>query len=419
MGESLLLENCGVYDVRTGKTAKRSSVLVRDGRIELVGPAAEVAAAWAAPEPAKRGRASAATVVEHVRRIDLRGATVLPGLVNCHVHFGLVLPGTEGDKLRGESESALALRMAANARAALRCGITTVRLVGERPYADLALRSSIARGETEGPRILTAGPLIVCTGGHGWDIPGSVEADGADGLRRAARAQLKHGVDWVKIAISGGIAGQNEAIRDAQLTRDEMLAVTDVAHSWGKKVAAHAGPPAAIRTAVECGIDSIEHGYFLTREVCDFMAERGTWLVPTVNVSRASEFYKKIGAPPWMVKKALESGKLHFAALQHAIAAGVNIALGTDMMPDEPFDGTNVTVRELEFYAEAGMSPAEAVRAGTIRAAELLGLEREIGAVEAGYAADLIAVHGDPAKSVSALRELQLVVRGGSIVPGV
>jgi imidazolonepropionase-like amidohydrolase len=120
-----------------------------------------------------------------------------------------------------------------------------------------------------------------------------------------------------------------------------------------------------------------------------------------------------------MVKKALESGKLHFAALQHAIAAGVNIALGTDMMPDEPFDGTNVTVRELEFYAEAGMSPAEAVRAGTIRAAELLGLEREIGAVEAGYAADLIAVDGDPAKSVSALRELQLVVAGGRIVPGV
>ena len=395
--EALLLDNCGVLDVRTGAVASGSAVRLEGGRIALVGAVGEVSA-------------------DGARRIDLAGATMLPGLINCHVHFGLVLPGTAGDELRGESESALALRMAANARAALRCGITTVRLVGERPYADLALRSSIARGETEGPRILTAGPLIVCTGGHGWDIPGSVEADGADGLRQAARAQLKHGVDWIKIAISGGIAGQNEAIGDAQLTRDELAAAVETAHAWGKQVTAHAGPAEAIRTAVECGIDCIEHGYFLTRDVCDLMAEQGTWLVPTVNVSRAVAFYEKIGAPPWLVKKALESGRLHFAALQHAIAAGVSIALGTDMLPDEPFDGTTVTVRELEFYVDAGMSPAEAVRSGTLRAAELLGLAGEIGVVEPGYAADLIAVAGNPAHDISALRELRLVVAGGRVV---
>jgi imidazolonepropionase-like amidohydrolase len=306
--------------------------------------------------------------------------------------------------------------MAANAAGTLRAGVTTVRLVGEQPYADIALRASIAAGETLGPRVLTAGPLMVSVGGHGFELPGTVEASGAEEFRRLARTQLKHGVDLLKISVSGGIAGENEAIADSQMTADEIRAVTETAHARGRKVAAHAGPAAVIRLAVEQGVDSIEHGYFLDDETTAFMAERGAWLVPTVNVSRAVAFFEKIGAPPWMIAKALAAGELHWAGLESAIRNGVRIALGTDMMPHEPFDGTSVTVRELEFMAEAGMAPLAALQAATIRAAELLGIDGDVGAVEPGLRADLIAVGTNPLDSVSALRDLRLVVANGRVV---
>jgi imidazolonepropionase-like amidohydrolase len=287
--------------------------------------------------------------------------------------------------------------------------------VAERPYVDIALRNSIARGQALGPRVLTAGPMLTSTGGHGWELGSCLEADGPDGFRAATRAQIKHGVDWVKIGVSGGIAGANEAIADAQMTAEEILAVTEAAHARGRCVAAHAGPADVVRRAVECGVDTIEHGYFVTDEVATLMARSGAWLVPTINVSRAVEFYRKIGAPPWMVERALAAGELHWAALRSAIANGVRIALGTDMMPHEPFDGTSVTVRELEFYVEAGLTPAAALRSATCDAAERLGLD-EVGEIRAGAAADLIVVGGDPTGDISALRDLRRVVSRGRVV---
>jgi imidazolonepropionase-like amidohydrolase len=387
----LLLTNANVVDVRSGTVLEGRAVTVDGDRIAAVGP-----------------RPDASVPV-----LDLEGAYVLAGLINCHVHFGLVLPGAEGDRLRGETESALALRMAANAAGTLRAGVTTVRLVGERPYADLALRDSIDRGETLGPRVLSAGPLMVSVGGHGWELPGSVEASGPEGFRRLAREQLRAGTDWLKISVSGGIAGENEAIADAQMTADEVRAVVETAHARGRRVAAHAGPAGAIRMAVEQGVDSIEHGYFLDDETTALMAARGAWLVPTINVSRAVEFFERIGAPPWMIEKALAAGELHWAGLQAAIHNQVPIALGTDMMPHEPFDGTSVTVRELEFMAEAGLSPLEALQAATIRAAELLAIDDDVGSVEPGKRADLIAVGANPVEDVSALRDLRAVVARG------
>jgi imidazolonepropionase-like amidohydrolase len=397
----LLLTNANLVDVRTGTVTADAAVAVDAGRIGAVGPRATLAADTAAS----------------ARVLDLEGAYVLPGLINCHVHFGLVLPGTQGERLRGETESALALRMAANAAETLRAGVTTVRLVGERPYADLALRHSIERGETLGPRVLSAGPLLVSVGGHGWELPGSLQASGAEDFRRRAREQLKHGTDWLKISVSGGIAGENEAIADAQMTGEEIRAVVETAHARGRKVAAHAGPPAVIRLAVEQGVDSIEHGYFLDDETTAFMAARGAWLVPTINVSRALAFFERIGAPTWMIEKALAAGELHWAGLQAAIRNGVRIALGTDMMPHEPFDGTSVTVRELEFMAEAGMSSREALQAATIRAAELLGIDDDVGTLEPGKRADLIAVVANPVDDVSALRHLRAVVAHGRPLP--
>ncbi|MBM3678475.1 MAG: amidohydrolase family protein [Actinobacteria bacterium] len=394
----LLLTDCTLVDVVSGSNVPDAAIAIAGGRIAAAGPRAAVPSQAAAT-------------------IELDGAHVLPGLINCHVHFGLVLPGAEGERLRGETEAARALRMAANARATLQAGVTTVRLVGEEPYADIALRASIRRGETVGPRVLCSGPLLVATGGHGWELPGTREANGADGFRHAVREHVKHGVDWVKISVSGGIAGENEAIADAQMTHDEIAAVTDAAHARRRKVAAHAGPAGAIATAVELGVDTIEHGYFLTDEVAELLVRHGAWLVPTINVSRAVAFFEKIGAPEWMIARALAAGELHWAALQSAIRAGVRIAMGTDMMPSEPFDGTSVTVREIEFMVEAGMAPVDALRAATCRAAEMLGLEGTVGSIAPGLAADVIAVGASPLDDVSALRDLRLVVAAGAVMP--
>ena len=394
---SLIFENCVIVDVRRGSRTDDALVAAEGERIVYSGP---------------RGDAD---LPPDVRRIDLEGTHVVPGLINCHVHFGLVLPGTEGERLRGESDAALALRMAHNAAAALAAGVTTVRLVGERPYVDVALRRSIERGETRGPRVVTAGPLLISTGGHGWELGSCVEADGADGFRTAARRQLRNDVDLLKISVSGGIAGHNEQIADSQMTREEINAVTETAHSRGRKVAAHAGPADVVALAVECGVDSIEHGYFLTAEVADLMVGRGAWLVPTINVSRAPHFYEKIGAPQWYREKALAARELHWTGLRAAIARGVRIAMGTDMMPHEPFDGTSVTVRELEFYVDAGMSPLEALRTATVNAAALLG-RPDLGTVEAGALADFVVLRDDPLENIAALRRLETVVARGRVV---
>jgi imidazolonepropionase-like amidohydrolase len=392
----ILLEDCMIVDVDAGQSTS-GSVLIDGGTIAEVGPAESFA------------------VPPEAQRLSLDGKFVAPGLINCHVHFGLVLPGAAGDALRDETDAAHALRMAANARGTVEIGVTTVRLVGERPYTDLDLRASIAKGETIGPRVYTAGPLLISTGGHGWELDGTLEADGADGFRRAARTQLRHGVDLLKISVSGGIAGENEALADPPMEPAEIRAVTSAAHARGKLVAAHAGPPRVIELAIECGVDTIEHGYYLDESAIDTMVEHGTWLVPTVNVSRAIEFYRRIGAPEWMVQRALEAGETHWAALEQAIKAGVSIALGTDMMPHEPFDDTNVTVRELEFYVDAGMSALDALRAATSSAAAMLG-DQSIGRIRAGNRADLIALDNDPTLDISALRDVRLVVAGGTIV---
>jgi imidazolonepropionase-like amidohydrolase len=391
-----LLLNCTVVDPLDDAPSPGCALLIEDGRIAAAGDQEDVAAA--------AGDAEA---------WDLGGAFLLPGLMNMHVHLGLVLPGMTD--LVGEVPAARALRMAQNARETLQAGVTTVRLVGEYAQTDFAVRNAIERGRIEGPRIWTAGAPIICTGGHGHGPAGGLEADGPDELRKAVRSQLKLGADLIKIMISGGIAGRHETIDTAQLDPEEMRAVTTVAHGWGKKVAAHAGPAGVISDAIDAGVDCIEHGYFLTPEVVEKMVEHGTWLVPTIVVSRAREFYDKIGAPEWMVERALAAGERHFAALQTAVAAGVRIAMGTDMLPAEAFEGSNGTVREMEYMVEAGMSPLDTIRAATIRAAELLGVDHELGRPTPGMLADLIAVGRNPAEDISALADVRLVMKGGEI----
>jgi imidazolonepropionase-like amidohydrolase len=384
-----------VVDVDGGPEITGATVLIDADRIVAVGPAAEI------------------TIPAGARVIGMQSRWLLPGLMNMHVHLGLKLPGAAGDSLVNETDAQEVLRMAANARLSLLSGVTTVRLVGEDHGNDFALRSAIDRGEVVGPRIKTAGEIIVPTGGHG-----SLEADGPYGLARAARAQIKQGADWIKIAISGGISDPRGSISAAPMTDEEMSTLIEVAHRNGIKVTAHNGSSAAARQALKFGIDGFEHGYHLDAGVLRDMKAKGVWLVPTIVVTQAGalQFYQKIGSPAWYLERVKETGTDHWAMLQTAIKLGVNIALGTDQFPFEPNGGTTATIAEAELYVAAGMSPLQALQAGTTQAAKMLGMEADVGRLQVGKYADIVAVTADPLRDIHALRTLDFVMKGGNVI---
>jgi imidazolonepropionase-like amidohydrolase len=394
-----LLSNCIVLACTGAPALHNAAVLVDGERIAAVGPEAELADRAAGAE-----------------RVDLDGATLAPGLINLHVHLGLILPGAAGDRLRGETLPELTLRMASNARAAVEAGVTSVRLLAERGGTDFALRAAINSGEVRGPRIFTAGMALACTGGHGWSGGSILEADGVAGFRTAARSQIKHGADLIKIMVTGGMAGQHEAVDTPQLRDDELRAVIEVAHDWGRPTTAHAGSARAIEQALDAGLDCVEHGYSLDEDAVAAMLERKTWFVPTILVTRAGEFLERLEIPDWMRDRMKATEAAHWRSLELAVEAGVRIVPGTDMLPSEPFDGTVATVAELEHYVRAGMSPKAALEAGTARAAEVLGAGDRIGTVDEGKLADLVACDGDPGSDISALRTIRFVMKGGEIV---
>ncbi len=373
-------------------------VLVEGGRISAIGAAGDV------------------SIPDGAEVIDAGGTWLIPGMMNMHVHLGLVLPGKMAAELADETEAELALRMAAAARQSLQAGVTTIRLPGDQRHADLALNQAIEKGQADGPRIFSAGEALVITGGHGSE-PGVTYSDGPYELMKAARHEISAGASWVKILISGGIATDGGDISEALMTPEEIRAVIDAAHRFGAKVAAHSGSSAATEIAVEAGIDSIEHGYFLDRAVLRMMKEHGTWLVPTIVVSQPATqpFFERIGSPEWYLKRRESVGKEHWKALRTAIDEGVNIALGTDQLPSEPNDGTTATAREAQYYVEAGMTPLQALRAATIEPARMLGADDEIGSLAVGKFADVVAVDADPTRDIKALRNILLVMKGGEV----
>src|SRR5271168_4116991 len=378
-----------------GPEIKNATVLITGERISRVGPADST------PIPAG------------ARIIAMTGRWLIPGLMNVHVHLGLKLPGASGDSLATETDTEEVLRMAGNARLSLLSGVTTLRLVGEDHGTDFALRSAIDRGEVIGPRIKTAGEVIVPTGGHG-----SMEADGPYGFAHVVREQIKQGADWIKIAISGGISDPRGSISAAPMTDEEMSTLIEVAHRNGIKVTAHNGSNEAARQALRFGIDGFEHGYHLDMGVLKDMKAKGVWLVPTIVVTQpgALEFYRKIGSPPWYLERVKITGADHWAMLQNAIRMGIKIALGTDQFPFEPNDGTTATIAEAELYVKAGMTPLQALQSATTQAAKMLAMDADLGSITVGKYADIVAVNADPVKDIHALRTIDFVMKGGVVV---
>ena len=363
------------------------------------------------------GKAGSVNIPDGAEQIDARGTWLIPGLMNMHVHLGLVLPGKMRAELNDESEAALALRMAANARESLQAGVTTIRLTGDRGHADLDLMRAINKGQADGPRIFSAGEELTITAGHGSKLVGKTNYDGPDELVKAARTQISAGAKWLKILISGGIATDGGGLANALMTPEEIHAVIDAGHRFGAKVTAHSGSPAATDIAIDAGLDCVEHGYFLDRKILKKMKEHGTWLVPTIVVTAPATqpFFERVGSPPWYLERRNSAGKSHWRALEMAIEEGVNIALGTDQMPAEPNDGTTATAREAQYYVEAGMTPLQALRSATTETARMLEAEDEIGSLEQGKYADIVAVDRDPTEDIKALRNILLVMKGGKV----
>ena len=386
-----------VVDIDGGEPIRDAVVVIEGERISAIGPA------------------SSTQVPTGAEVIHADGMWLVPGLMNMHVHFGLKLPGKMAAELANEKDAELALRVAYNARQSLLSGVTTIRSTGDTGAASIALDKAIKKGQAVGPRIFSPSDAVPISGGHG--ARHGKTYDGPYELMKAVRERVNDGASWIKIAISGGIASQGGAIAEATMTPEEMEAVIDSAHRFGRKVTAHSGSPQATSTAVDLGIDCIEHGYFLDRPTLEKMKANGVWLVPTIVVSQpaTAPFFEKIGSPEWYLKRRDSVGKDHWKALQTAIEVGVNIGLGTDQHPHEPNDGTTATVREAQYYVEAGMTPLQALRSGTIETARLLGAEKDTGSIEVGKYADILAVPRDPTADIKALRQIQFVMKGGTV----
>lgn len=388
----LLLDNANVIDGLGGVIAP-GWVLVAEGKIAGVGPGHESPRAQMAAE----GSDSV---------LDLTGRTVMPGLIDCHVHFMLDASPDPLRKAVGEGISLLTLKAARHARKTVERGVTTVRDLGSTGFAAIGLRDAVKSRLVPGPRMLCAGHLICMTGGHGW--PFGREADGADGVRRAAREQLKAGADVVKMMATGGIMTAGVQPGAAQLTLEELLAGAEEAHKAGRKAAAHAQGMEGIRNAVLADIDSIEHGFYLSDEIIGMMLERGTYLVPTLSAAWAiARHGKEAGIPAWAVDKVMAIGGEQEKSLVRAMEAGVKIAMGTDA--GTPFNDHGQNAQELALLVELGMSESEAILSATSRAADLLGLANEIGSISVGKVADLLVIEGDPLKDISVLCDREAI----------
>jgi imidazolonepropionase-like amidohydrolase len=392
---TLVLSGARIIDGTGGEPVRGRSVVVEGGVITAVVDDAR----------APRGNG-----------LDLAGYTLLPGLINCHVHLCF---GAEADPVRPLREEPLALtaiKALLRARETARAGVTTVRDLGGREYVEIAARRAIQEGLIDGPRILAAGRPVCMTGGHGHWL--GREADGPDDARKAVREQLKAGADVIKIIATGGVMTPGVEPGSPQMTLEEMRAAVEEARKAGRRTAAHAMAATGISEAIDAGITSIEHGVFLTEEIVAHMRRDGTFLVPTLNAPTAiAAGGLAAGIPQFMVRKSEQVVPAHVASFQLAHRAGVRIAAGADSGTPLNFHGS--LLPELALMVKYGMTPLEAIRSATVTAADCLGLGEVTGRVAPGYAADLIAVAGDPAERIEALADLKLVLVNGRAVGGV
>lgn len=339
--------------------------------------------------------------------LDAGGKFVMPGLIDCHTH--LSFNGRESVfKLYADPHDKLAFEAVHSATTTVRSGVTTVRDVGGWNYLDVSLKRYIEAGLIEGPRMVVAGKIISATGGHCYVI--ADEADGPAAFRKAARTQIKNGADLVKLMVTGGGASPGQSLEAVQLELDEIRAAVEVAHSNGRKAAAHAHGAAGIKRAVLGGVDAVEHASLLDEEAAAMMAERSVFMVVTPG---HESMFPHID-PDW-VRRVMPLRARQAKTVQIARQAGVKIAIGSDAggSPYSPHGHFGVILEEM---VKTGFSPHEVLVMATAVAAECLGLQGEIGTLTAGKKADLVIINGNPLQDIKAVARVSTVIKDGKIV---
>jgi imidazolonepropionase-like amidohydrolase len=393
----LLLKAARLLDVRTGKVEAPGRLWVKDGRVQPGPPPADA------------------------ETLDLGDRTLLPGLIDCHTH--LLSPAGLGELgYLKRSQGALLLDGVVNARKVLEAGFTTVRDVGASAgFGDVALRDAIARGDIPGPRMLVAGPSLSITGGHG-DLNGFPPhlhtgdehiVDSPDQARHVVREWRKRGVDLIKLHATGGVLSNHDDPGAPSFSPVEFKAIVEEANRRGMDVCAHAHGDAGILEATLAGVRSIEHGSLLSPATAREMKARGTFLVPTLYALESILLPgNPYHFPEGSIAKARTILPLRRAGFKAALEAGLPIAYGTDIGVFEH----RLVAMDFRYLVDYGMTPLQAIQSATVVAARLLRLDSEVGTLEAGRAADIIAVDGDPLKDITTLERVPFVLKGGRVV---
>jgi imidazolonepropionase-like amidohydrolase len=391
---------CGqIIDARSDAPIRSGAIVVDGDRIAAIG--------------------AGVTVPAGAREVDLRNMTCLPGLMDLHVHLrGTATRPTE----LASADKALAILK--NAQIMLQNGFTTVRDLGEPEayFAPIAARNAIARGDFDGPRMLVAPHMMSTTGGHGdhntlapdleIQVPNRVLTGGPDGVRQAIREELKAGADWIKLAVTGGVMSAGDNPNVTTMSDAELAAAVDETHRHYKKVTVHAIGTDGIKAAVRAGVDNVEHGILIDDETIALMKEKGTWLVPTIYVlNHVIDEGAKYGYREESIRKGRALREERDRRIRKAFAAGLKIAFGSDNI----FPAAE-SAREFGEMVRLGLTPMQAIRTATANAAELVGLAADLGTLEKGKLADVVAVAENPLDDVRALERIRFVMKAGRIV---
>ncbi len=402
----ILIKAGKLINVRSGRIEENQGILIEGDRIKSVGPLQQ----------------ALALINPKVRIIDLSGATVLPGLADCHTHIllqGDITAADYDEQLLKESIPYRTIRATVAVRTALTNGFTALRDLETEGamYADVDVKQAINRGVIPGPRMFVSTRAFSATGmyplsGYSWELkmPEGVQiVDGADNIRHAVREQVKYGADWIKFYADRRYYLKDGALRSwVNFTGEEMQAMVSEAHRLGHRVAAHAMGRDGIDAALKAGVDSIEHGYGLDEELMDRMVRQGAYWCPTIYVGvYVAEGRAAAGAPIWLGMRDLEA-----KAFPIALRKGVKIVYGTDV---GGYAWTENQAKEFAYMVRYGMTPMQAIQSATIVAADLLERPNDMGAIEPGKYADIIAVAADPLRDITELERVQFVMKGGAV----